>query len=73
MIKRNIRNIKSLAGKLRALDRDEQGADMIEYILIIAAIALPALGLILIFRGRILAWIEDLYDRIVGEAEKTMP
>ena len=35
--------------KLRALHRDEQGADMVEYILIVAAVALPLLAVIIWF------------------------
>ena len=35
--------LKWIGGKLKALHSDEQGADMVEYVLIVAAVALPLL------------------------------
>ena len=54
--------LRSVSKSLKALHRDEQGADMIEYILIIAAIALPLLGVIIWFWKDISAWVKDSYD-----------
>lgn len=54
--------LKSVSKGLRSLHKDEQGADMIEYILIIAAIALPLLGVIIWFWKDISAWIKESYD-----------
>ena len=61
--------LRTLKRKLSALHRDEQGADMIEYILIVAAIGLPLLAVIIWFRKDIAVWIREQYENIKGEAE----
>ncbi len=65
--------LKSIGRRLKALHRDEQGADMVEYILVIAAIALPLLGFVVYFWQDIKEWAKDLYERIKGNAETEMP
>ena len=62
--------LKALKSKLSALHRDEQGADMVEYILIVAAIGLPLLGLLIYYRHKIAEWVEELWDKITGEASE---
>ena len=64
--------IKKLKSRLLALHRDEQGADMVEYILIIAAIGLPLLGVIIWFWKDIKEWMKDLYGQVQTEAEEGM-
>lgn len=54
--------LKTVARKLQALHRDEQGADMVEYILIVAAIALPVLALVIWFWKDISIWAATLWD-----------
>ena len=54
---------------LRALHKDEQGADMLEYILILAAIVVPILGLVLWFRNEIYTWAVEKWREITGKAE----
>jgi Flp pilus assembly pilin Flp len=44
----------------KAFWNDEQGATFVEYILIVAAIALPLLGLLIIFR-------EELWDLVARQ------
>ena len=61
-----------LGNGLRALHRDEQGADMVEYILIVAAIALPLLGFVVYFWGDIKTWALGLFNTIKGDAENQM-
>ena len=60
----------NLTGRLKAqlarLHNDQQGAALIEYILIIAAIALPLLGLIVWFKDDILEWVGDAYEDATG-------
>ncbi len=56
--------LKTLKNKLAALHNDEQGADMIEYILIVAAIGLPLLAVIIYFRKEIGEWIKDQFTDI---------
>ena len=54
--------IRNLAGKIRALHRDEQGAEMLEYVLVFAAIALPLLGVVIWFWEDIAKWAGDLWE-----------
>jgi Flp pilus assembly pilin Flp len=63
--------LKKFKNMLSRLHRDEQGADMVEYILIIAAIGLPLLVLILIFRDRIWDWINTQFENMTSQAENT--
>ena len=55
--------------ELLSLYRDEQGADMIEYILIVAAIALPLIAVIIWFWKDISNWTKARYDDIKGSSE----
>ena len=54
--------LKKLREMLLALHKDEGGADMVEYILIIALIGLPLLGLIWAFRDKILTWVDNVWN-----------
>ncbi len=54
---------------LKALWLDEDGADTVEYILLVAVIALPLLAIVLIFRDRIWAWAQSQWTTIQGDAE----
>jgi len=56
-------------GLLRALDRDERGADMVEYILLVAVIALPLLAVIIYYRDK----IRDLLASMFGDVESSAP
>ena len=65
--------MKKALGKLRrvarALHRDEQGADMVEYVLLVAAVALPLLGIFLIFREQLWEMFSGFWERIMGRAD----
>jgi Flp pilus assembly pilin Flp len=61
--------LKTFKNMLSRLHRDEQGADMVEYILIVVAIGLPLLVLILIFRDRIWSWLNTQWGNITEQAE----
>jgi len=54
---------------LASLHRDEQGADMVEYILIVAAIALPLLAVAIVFRDKIWAAVNRFWNDISGNIE----
>ena len=54
--------------ELESLYRDEQGADMIEYILIVAAIALPLVAVIIWFWKDISNWTKARYDDLKGDS-----
>jgi Flp pilus assembly pilin Flp len=58
--------VDKVKGMLRALHRDEGGADMVEYILVIAAIALPLLAVIIWFWKDISQWAGELWDKAKG-------
>lgn len=56
------KTLKMMKNGLSRLHRDDTGATMVEYILLIAAIALPLLGLLYWFR-------DDLWDFFMGRWE----
>jgi len=58
--------LKKLREKLQALHKDEGGADMVEYILLVALVGLPLLALIWVFRDKVLAWATQYWDQLVG-------
>lgn len=61
--------IRALGRHLKRLHRDEQGADMVEYILIIAAIALPLLAVAIVFRDELWGYVKEFWDNITGDIE----
>jgi Flp pilus assembly pilin Flp len=48
---------------MKAMHSDEQGASMVEYILIVAAVALPLLGVLIWFWKDISKWASDLWEQ----------
>ena len=62
--------LKSVKRELKALYRDEQGADMIEYTLIVAAIALPLIAVIIWFWKDISSWTKQKYDQLRGQSDR---
>jgi Flp pilus assembly pilin Flp len=65
--------LKTAGRKLKALHEDEQGADLIEYVLIIAAIALPLLAVIIWFKDDIVQWIGEAYEGVKSGEGGTDP
>ncbi len=65
--------MKSLWNRLLAIHRDEQGADMVEYVLIVAVVALPLLGVLIWFWKDISRWVGELYQDIKGGSGGTDP
>ena len=55
---------------LKRLHRDERGAEGLEKLLIIAAIVLPLLGLLIIFRDRIKDWVIEIWEQAKGAADE---
>lgn len=62
---RLLTNVKESALELW---RDDQGAEGLEKVLIIAAIALPLLAVLLFFSDEIREWVSSNYDSVVGNA-----
>jgi Flp pilus assembly pilin Flp len=58
---------------IKALHRDEKGADMVEYVLIVAAVALPLLAVIIWFWKDISKWIGEVYAGIRAGTTQTDP
>jgi Flp pilus assembly pilin Flp len=64
---------KRAAGLLRRVYRDEQGANMLEYVLIIAAVALPVLAIVLLYRNELMQWVQERWRAVTGTAEPVGP
>ena len=63
MVQRIVRSLKRLHG-------DERGAEGLEKLLIIAAIVLPLLGLLIIFRDAIKDWVSSIWEEARGKADE---
>jgi len=61
--------LKWISRKIKALHTDEKGADMVEYVLIVAAVALPLLAVIIWFWHDIVGWLNDAWATIKGGGE----
>jgi len=62
--------IRGLWDRLKRLERDETGSQGLEILLIIAAIMLPLLGLLIIFRNEIREWVVGIWEKIRIESDK---
>ena len=51
------------------LHRDERGAEGLEKLLIIAAIVLPLLLLLVIFRNKLSEWVSGSWDEVKTDAD----
>ena len=65
--------LRWIGKKVQALHKDEQGADMVEYVLIVAAVALPLLAVIIWFWKDISGWVGEAYDDIRSGTAETDP
>lgn len=54
--------VKSLLSRMKALHEDQQGATMIEYALVFAAVALPLLAVLIFFYKEISQWAGQLWE-----------
>jgi len=59
----------TLTSMLSRLHRDERGAEGLEKILIIAAIVLPLLGLLIIFRNKISEWVSENWGTVKTDGD----
>ena len=66
---KSIKLIRRAKAALLKLHRDEHGAEGIEKLLILAAIALPLLGLLLFFRNELWGWVEGIWQDVRGAGE----
>ncbi len=58
--------LNNMKEALAELWNDDQGAEGLEKVLIIAAIALPLLAVLLFFSGEIRTWVSDNWDSVQG-------
>ncbi|MCC6679613.1 MAG: hypothetical protein IT445_01815 [Phycisphaeraceae bacterium] len=58
---------------IKRLHRDERGAEGLEKLLIIAAIVLPLLGLLLVFREKITDWVQGKWGDVQNDAQTYDP
>ncbi|MEM7624876.1 MAG: hypothetical protein AAF333_04530 [Planctomycetota bacterium] len=67
----------SLMSKTRStlarLYADERGAEGLEKLLIIAAIVLPLLGLLIIFRDEMGSWVRENWETAKEDADSQIP
>jgi len=63
--------MKYVMDSLKRLHRDERGAEGLEKLLIIAAIVLPLLGILILFRNEIKEWVVNIWKEATEEAEGT--
>jgi hypothetical protein len=56
----------SLRALLVGLHRDDEGSQGVEKLLLIAAIVLPLLGVLIVFRDDISKWVEEKWGDIKG-------
>jgi len=60
---------KRMRQALQRFDDDEQGADALEKLLIIAAIVLPLLGLLIFFRDELDQWVTNWWEKIRSQGD----
>lgn len=51
------------------LYHDDQGAEGLEKLLIIAAVALPLLAVLLFFSGELREWVQTNWESVTGNAD----
>ena len=61
--------MRYVIGSLKRLHRDERGAEGLEKLLIIAAVVLPLLGLLIIFRNEIRDWVDEIWQQARDDAD----
>ena len=65
--------IRNAAAAARRLWRDEQGAEGLEKLLIVAAVVLPLLGLLIFYRNEIGEWVGDMWGDVRDDADDFNP
>jgi hypothetical protein len=53
---------------LKTLHRDERGAEGLEKLLILGAVALPLLGILIFFSKDIMKWVVDIWNTAKGDS-----
>ena len=61
-----MKTLTNMKEAILELWNDDQGAEGLEKVLIIAAIALPLLAVLLFFSGEIREWVSENWDSVQG-------
>ena len=61
--------LKRIGATLGRFHRDQDGAEMLEVVLIVAAIALPLLGLLIWFWKDLWQWLTGKWEDVKDEAD----
>ena len=59
--------LPNIVGLVRRLIREEQGAEGMEKLLIVALIVLPLLGLLIIFKNSVWEWAVNRWNTVEGD------
>lgn len=65
--------MKQAWNTLKRLHSDEKGAQGLEMLLIIAAIVLPLLGILIIFKNAVIGAASAAWNKIAGQTTTTDP
>lgn len=63
--------MRRMVRALAALHRDERGLQGLELLLIVAAVVLPLLGLLIVFRNELWEWVKGLWGTTLQEGQAT--
>ena len=69
-MKSTLQKIKSVAN---ALHKDDRGASMVEYILLVAAISIPLLFVIIWFWKELAKWLAEVWNSISDSGPGSSP
>lgn len=67
------KTLSNIKNNLLELWNDDQGAEGLEKVLIIAAIALPLLAVLLFFSGEIREWVSENWDSVGSTSDDENP
>jgi len=68
-----LRTYENTKAILARIHRDEQGDQGLEKLLIIAALALPLLGILILYGDELKEWLADKWDDIRGRSDDLDP
>jgi len=68
-----LRTYENTKAILARIHRDEQGDQGLEKLLIIAALALPLLGILILYGDQLKEWLADKWDDIRGRSDDLDP
>lgn len=63
---------KRAVARLQQFHADERGAEGLEKLLIVAAVVLPLLGLLIVFRNELASWVKGLWNNVKSDAQQPL-